>query len=209
MRKLLYASSALGLAMMPLSMCSIRREDEFEAGDGKAHWPAVFYGPDGQEETFNGPLEVPDGWHDHPRKFKSGEKTVIHGYDEAVAAAERNADAMAAGGLAPEGGTPVAEDDDDDKLNGDGVDPSEPGQHNSGEGDRDRSIRETAEAKGYVLPDVKDITKDEIKKQLQARKVQFNSNWNEQRLYDLLKDNLDKSADGPVVSKPVAEGNTL
>lgn len=209
MRKLLYASSALGLALTPMSICSIRRDGDFEGGDGKDHWPAVFYGPDGEQETFNNPLEVPEGWHDHPRKFKSGEKTKIHGYDEAVAAAERNADAVAAGGLAPRGGTPVGEGDDDDDLNGDGVDPSEPGVHNSGEGDRDRSIRETAERKGYVLPNIKDITKDEIKKQLQARKVQFNSNWNEQRLYDLLKDNLDKPANGPAVSKPVDEGNRV
>lgn len=168
----------------------------------KEHWPAVFYGPDGEEETFNNALEVPDGWHDHPRKFKTGEKTEIHGYDEAVAAAE------AAGGLAPEGGTPVDEDEDDDDLNGDGVDPKEPGIRNSGEGDRDVSIRETAERKGYVLPDIKNITKDEIKKQLTARKVQFNSNWNEQRLYDLLKDNLDKPVDGEgSVAQP--EGNKI
>lgn len=176
----------------------------------KEHWPAVFYGPDGEQEVFNNPLEVPEGWHDHPRKFKTGEKTKIHGYDEAVAAAERNAAAVEAGGLAPEGGTPVSADDaDDDNLNGDGVDPSEPGQHNTGASDRDVSIRETAERKGYVLPDIKDITKDEIKKQLQSRKVQFNSSWSEQRLYDLLKDNLDKAADSDPVSKPVDEGNRV
>ena len=209
MRNLHKYALGTALSLVPMSLCCIRRDDEFEGGDGKDHWPAVFYGPDGEQETFNGPLEVPDGWHDHPRKFKTGEKTRIHGYEEAVAAAERNADAEAAGGLAPEhGGTPV-DPDEDDKLNGDGVDPSEPGIHNSGEGDRDVNIRETAERKGYVLPDIKDITKDEIKKQLSARKVQFNGNWNEQRLYDLLKDNLDKPADGPVVSKPVAEGNQV
>lgn len=165
------------------SLCCIRRDDEFEYGGGADRWPAVFYGPDGASEVFGSPLEVPEGWHDHPSKVgDNSAKTEIPGYDEAVVAAERDADAVTAGGTSVgEGG-----DDDlnggDDDLNG-GVDLSEPADH-----------------KGYALPDIKDITKDEIKKQLQARKVQFNSNWNAQRLYDLLKDNLDK---------PVDEGNRV
>ena len=172
------------------SLCYIRRDDAFEYGSGADRWPAVFYGPDGASEVFGSPLEVPEGWHDHPSKVgDKSAKTEIPGYDEAVAAAERDADAVAVGG------TSVCEGDDlngeGDDLN-DGVDLSEPADH-----------------KGYALPDIKDIAKDEIKKQLQARKVQFNSNWNEQRLYDLLKDNLDKPADGPAVSKPVDEGNRV
>lgn len=197
-----------GASALPMSICAMSAEG-YESGsydDGTERWPAVFYGPDGASETFNSPLEVPDGWHDHPSKVgDKNAKTVIPGYEEAVAAAERNADAMAAGGLSPEhGGTPV-DPEAEKKLNGDGVNPSEPGIRNSGENDRDRNIQETAKAKGYVLPDIKDIDKDEIKRQLTARKVQFNANWNEQRLYDLLKDNLDKL----VGSEAKPEGNQV
>lgn len=169
--------------------------------DGVEHWPAVFYGPadhDGeppQSATFNNPLEVPDGWHDHPAKVGDPKaKTEIPGYEEAVAAANESGD----------------EDDGDegeDDVNGDGVDPNEPGVRNSGADDLDRNIRETAERKGYVLPDIKDITKDEIIRRLETvkPKLSFNKNWNEQRLYDLLKDNLDNL----IGSDAVQEGNKL
>lgn len=60
----------------------------------KQNWPAWFYGPNGQSQIFNGPLEVPDGWHDSPDKFDAdgkevkGAHTEIPDYEEAKAAAE-------------------------------------------------------------------------------------------------------------------------
>lgn len=50
-------------------------------------WPAWFYGPDGQSAIFNGPLEVPEGWHDNPDKVGDSKAvTEIPGLDEAEAA---------------------------------------------------------------------------------------------------------------------------
>jgi hypothetical protein len=187
------------LGSTALAICSMSAAGTgFGGGGGYSDpekWPAVFYGPDGQQEVYNGPLEVPEGWHDHPAKVGDAKaKTEIPGYEEAVAA-QSDAD----------------EDEDQDtdatgsQTNGDGVNPNEPGVHNTGAKDLDINIVKTAEAKGYVLPEQKDITKDEIIKQLKARKVQFNASWNETRLYGLLKDNLDKIVDGGL--KPVQEGN--
>lgn len=51
------------------------------------YWPAVFYGPDGQDQVFNHPTEVPEGWHDHPAKVGDPDAvTVIKGLEEALAA---------------------------------------------------------------------------------------------------------------------------
>lgn len=63
----------------------------------KQNWPSWFYGPDNQSQIFNGPLEVPDGWHDSPDKFdedgkpKPGAKTEIPDYEEAVKEQEAKA----------------------------------------------------------------------------------------------------------------------
>lgn len=38
-------------------------------------WPAWFYGEDGQAQIFNGPDEVPEGWHDNPAKV--GDKDAV------------------------------------------------------------------------------------------------------------------------------------
>ena len=51
------------------------------------HWPAVFYGPEGQNQIFNHPSEVPEGWHDNPAKVGDPDAvTEIIGLDEALAA---------------------------------------------------------------------------------------------------------------------------
>lgn len=50
------------------------------------YWPAVFYGPDGQNQIFQRPTEVPEGWHDNPAKVGDPDAvTVIPGLDEALA----------------------------------------------------------------------------------------------------------------------------
>lgn len=56
-------------------------------------WPAMFYGPDGQSAAFEGPLDVPEGWHDNPAKVGvKGAKTVIPGLEEAEAAQGNDTD---------------------------------------------------------------------------------------------------------------------
>lgn len=41
----------------------------------KQSWPAWFYGPNNQADTFGSPEEVPEGWHDHPIKVE-GDKVI-------------------------------------------------------------------------------------------------------------------------------------
>ncbi|MBA3831660.1 MAG: hypothetical protein H0X34_07165 [Chthoniobacterales bacterium] len=41
----------------------------------KQSWPAWFYGPNNQADTFGSPEEVPAGWHDHPMKVE-GDKVI-------------------------------------------------------------------------------------------------------------------------------------
>lgn len=36
------------------------------APDGHSSWPAWYYGPNNQADTFGSPEEVPAGWKDHP-----------------------------------------------------------------------------------------------------------------------------------------------
>lgn len=56
------------------------------------NWPAWYYGPQGQSQIFNSPIEVPEGWHDTPAKFgEDGEAledavTEIPGLEEALVA---------------------------------------------------------------------------------------------------------------------------
>lgn len=58
-----------------------------------------------------------------------------------------------------------------------------------------------------MLPEKGKISKDKIIAQLKTRKVQFNATWSEARLYDLLKDNLDKPVEGQGGLTPAQEGN--
>lgn len=74
-------------------------------------WPAVFYGPDGQRQVFNGPLEVPEGWHDSPDKFGKDGK-ALRGAETEIPGLE---EALAAGGSAGD----AEEDDEDDGHEGD------------------------------------------------------------------------------------------
>lgn len=200
---LLSTSAMMGM-FAPASICSMSNYD-----DGIEHWPATFYGPpahegeEPQSAVFEGPLEVPEGWHDHPRKVGDPKaKTEIPGYEEAVAAAEAGEDDGEDG------------EDGEQKLNADGVDPTEPGVKNTGEDDLDKHIAEKADekaAEAFQLPPVDKITKKEIIDRLNTikPKLSFNTNWNEQRLYDLLKDNLDKLEPPAGGLRPVAEGNKL
>lgn len=49
-------------------------------------YPAVFYGPDNAKVIVNGPLEVPEGWHDSPRKVGDPKaRTTVPGLEEALA----------------------------------------------------------------------------------------------------------------------------
>ena len=51
------------------------------------YWPAVFYGPDGQDQVFESPDQVPEGWHDDPAKVGDPEAvTVVQGLEEMLAA---------------------------------------------------------------------------------------------------------------------------
>lgn len=50
-------------------------------------WPAVFYGPEGQNQIFNRPSEVPEGWHDDPAKVGDPDAvTIVPDLEEALAA---------------------------------------------------------------------------------------------------------------------------
>lgn len=146
------------------------------------YWPAWFFGPGGASAVFEGPLEVPEGWHDDPNKVGvRGAKTEIPGYEEAVAAAEAAAEPLKFEQPVAPLGAEGSEDEDGDEGDADSVDDSD-------DDDSDEAV-------GYKLPPINKITKPEIIEQLTARKVTFNKSWNEQRLYDLLKDSLDSQAE--------------
>lgn len=140
------------------------------------NWPGWWYGPDGEAEIFNGPLEVPEGWHDHPRKHLSeGELSVIVGLEEALVArdeqaleqAERDKQKLEEAADDDGDATPSTDNDELDLTNQD-------------------VVEET------LLP-VDDLSAEEIKARLQGREVAFNASWSKQRLYDLLADNIKKA----------------
>lgn len=124
----------------------------------KVYWPMWFYGPDGQSQIFNGPLEVPDGWHDSPDKFGDdgkavrGAKTDIPGYDDAVAEEEAKAEA---------GAEADAEEDDGERPDDDAAD-----------GD---------------IPGYDDITKDKLREELDEMKVSYDRGDNKASLYTAFK----------------------
>lgn len=144
------------------------------------HWPGCYYGPDDQVEIFNSPLEVPEGWHDHPSKVDDPKaKTVIPGYAEAVAAAE----------------TEQKDDADEEELEDADDEAAAPAETASAEADAGEdgataSEGAGAEAAELTLPPVDDMSKDDITCRLLAMKLTFNVNWGKDRLYNLLKDNF-------------------
>lgn len=189
-----------GMSTLALASCLCSMADPFDyhSGAPEQHWPAVFYGPDGQQEVFNGPLEVPEGWHDHPSKVgDDNAKTEIPGYEDAVAAANLDAE---------EG----EEEEEDTTGEGEGVgaEHGQQGEKNTGAGDRDVNIQAAAGENSFVLPEKGKMSKDDITKMLTARKVSFNKNWNEGRLYDLLKDTIGVKATGPGLQGK-SEGNSV
>lgn len=136
-------------------------------------WPAVFYGPDGEAETFDGPLEVPSGWHDHPSKVGNKKaKTEIPGREEAEAAARDSGD-----------------DDDDDELGREGEDEEEDLENEPEENSPANDLAPSSN--DDVLPDYDDITKDDIIDRLhKLDDITFNQSWDKLRLYTLLADKV-------------------
>lgn len=147
------------------------------SNEEKSHWPAWFYGPDGKGAIFNGPLEVPEGWHDSPDKVGNDKaKTVIPGYEEAVAQLKESGDEeheerLQAGQQEQQGDAPG----------------NEGGDEGQGSQQGDEKEQEVA-----PLPPIDKIGKKDIIVRLNRAKVNFNPTWSEQRLYDMLKDHLSK-----------------
>lgn len=54
--------------------------------ESKGHWPAWFYGPNGEAEIFEGAADVPADWRDSPAAF--GAKTAAEISAEIDAAAD-------------------------------------------------------------------------------------------------------------------------
>lgn len=106
----------------------------------KKHWPAWYWGPEGQSAIFNKRAEVPEGWRNQP----FGEAEEIHS----------------------------DEDGADDAADTEEIDDE------AGEGDDEEG-----------LPEIDELTVEQIKEYLKDAKVQFNPSWNKERLYNLLKDN--------------------
>jgi hypothetical protein len=59
----LLSASTAGLA---ITIAERSRGRLMRAPDGHSSWPAWFYGPNNQSDTFSSPEEVPAGWVDHP-----------------------------------------------------------------------------------------------------------------------------------------------
>jgi hypothetical protein len=72
MRFLGLASCVAGIA---LTAAERSRGRLMRSPDGHSSWPAWFYGPNNQADTFSSPEEVPAGWVDHPSKIE-GEKVI-------------------------------------------------------------------------------------------------------------------------------------
>lgn len=142
-------------------------------------WPSVYYGPDGQSQVFSNPLEVPEGWHDSPAKVGDPKAvTDIPFYDEAVAAANST--------TANEGGDDEEQQDQEDEEGQDEL-VSEGDDEQSGE----REDEQQEELQVETLPDLNDITKEEIAARLRSKGANFNPTWSKERLYGVLKDALE------------------
>lgn len=161
-------------------------------------WPAWYYGPDGQSEIFQDPLQVPDGWHDSPDKFGpdgkalKDAKTEIPGLEEAVAAANEKAANMTEEekaeeelGLSRDTAIEDASSVDGEKDGDNTVDDAVKSDLTGAEG-QDSSPEKIAP--------IDAMTKFDVIGRLNAKRVSFNGNWSKERLYDLLKDNVDKGA---------------
>lgn len=136
------------------------------------NWPKWFYGPDGQGQIFTHPLDVPDGWHDNPKKVGDPKAvTVIPDYAEAVAAAEAE--------LAQE----VAVEPEAEEVEEETVAASD-----------EKVEAAVEEIEADPLPPVDDILKSDIVDRLNAMKIVHNPSWNKDRLYELLRDNLTGAA---------------
>jgi len=135
-------------------------------------WPSVWYGPDGQSAEFNSPLEVPEGWHDHPSKVgDKNAKSDIPFYEEAVAASESEL-------------TGGDEDEDEDH------DPNEQEKLERGDGTYvSDETQDTLSSDPVLLPPIDEMDKDVIIARLKGigpLDGQWQPNWSKQRLYDLL-----------------------
>lgn len=148
-------------------------------------WPSVWYGPDGQVQQFNSPLEVPEGWYSHPSKVGSGEEPEIPFYDEAVAAAELDL-------------TGVEEDDNGNEEGQEGQEGSVVGGEERPEDsvNSDLSGAQGQDLSPEKLAPVDDMTKEDIVGRLNSivdLKGQWQPNWSKQRLYDVLLEHLDEA----------------
>lgn len=68
----LLSASAAGLAITTAERSHGRL---MRAPDGHSSWPAWFYGPNNQSDTFGSAEEVPAGWVDHP-SLVAAEKVI-------------------------------------------------------------------------------------------------------------------------------------
>lgn len=68
----LASASALGIMATPAERSRGRL---MRGPDHNSSWPAWYYGPNNQADTFGSPEEVPEGWQDHPSKIE-GEKVI-------------------------------------------------------------------------------------------------------------------------------------
>lgn len=137
-------------------------------------WPSTLYGPEGQVQVFNSPLEVPEGWHDNPKKVGDPKaKTILPFYEEALAAAE--SDIKEGSDEEAKEVAPVAEDKEPEA------------DEQSEEGVQD------AEPEVIELAPVDELDKEELVGRLSSveeLKGRWQPNWSKQRLYDLLADHL-------------------
>lgn len=141
-------------------------------------WPSTLYGPEGQVQVFNSPLEVPEGWHDNPKKVGDPKaKTILPFYEEALAAAESDIkegideevkeDATVAENKESETGAPA-------------------------DGQPEEGVQDAAQEVIALAP-VDELDKEELVGRLnlvEELKGRWQPNWSKQRLYDLLADHL-------------------
>lgn len=140
-------------------------EDKEEVQADTRVW---MYGPDGQEQIFGHPEQVPEGWHDHPSKV-------------APSASESSTDD---GGTAT--GNGAASDptlSGNDSINR-GNPQGEPGSTTQG-GETGQTTDQP-----FVLKAIDDVDKNWVIQHLNTRKVPHNPRWTKQKLYDLLHDTV-------------------
>lgn len=115
MRTSIFAALASASALGIVATAAERSHGRLmRAPDHNSSWPAWYYGPNNQADTFGSPEEVPAGWQDHPSKIEGA--AVI---DAARTGSKPAGDAGAASGgvsKAQTGSGPAAPGDQSNTL---------------------------------------------------------------------------------------------